>query len=206
MFKDEENKLFIDELYSNVKLIPKDSKEVSTLKFVEDEDYGKPEMLFKKLHPDAVAPSYAHEGDSGMDLYTVEDVKIAPGATVIAPTGIAIALPPNTELQVRNRSGITVKGCLCTRIELKPQSDLSVDIHETDASCYERVMLGTVDNGYRGEVGIMVYNQEDATVTIPKGTKLAQAVVCPVITVRPVEVEELPDAARGANGYGSTDN
>lgn len=190
MFKDRENLEFINELYSKIT----DKPAVT----------NQPEMLFKKLHPDAVAPAYAHPGDSGMDLYTVEDVHLEARATKIVPTGLAIALPPNTELQVRNRSGITVKGCLCVRFETILQPDLSLETEETDGLCYERVMLGTVDNGYRGEIGIMVYNQEDSAVVIPKGTKLAQGVVCPIVTVRPVEVEELPKTSRGSNGYGST--
>lgn len=197
MFKDKENAEFIEKLYTN-------GSQIITAKINTDIN-NKPIMLFKKLHPDAVAPAYAHPGDSGMDLYTVEDVRIEAGATKIVPTGLAIALPPNTELQVRNRSGITVKGCLSMRIEMILQSDLSVEVEEVEALCYERVMLGTVDNGYRGEIGIMTYNQEDSAVIIPKGTKLAQAVVCPVITVRPVEADELPIASRGDNGYGSTD-
>lgn len=205
MFKDKENLELTNKLYENAEIVVDNKKaQLFNLNFSK-EVTNKPAMLFKKLHPDAVAPAYAHEGDSGMDLYTVEDVHLEAGQTKIVPTGIAVALPPNTELQVRNRSGITIKGCRAIRIEMILQSDLSVETEEVDALCYERVMLGTVDNGYRGEIGIMTYNQEDSAVIIPKGTKLAQAVVCPVIIVRPIEADELPEASRGDNGYGSTD-
>ena len=165
----------------------------------------RPVMKVKKLHPDAVTPAYAHEGDSGLDLYTVEDVIIPARATKIAPTGIAVVLPPNTELQVRNRSGITVKGCTC-RVQRIQVGKKRTFVHELqDKLCYERVMLGTVDNPYRGEVGIMVYNEENEEVVIPKGTKLAQAVVCPVIIVDIEETDDLPETTRGEGGYGSTD-
>lgn len=165
-------------------------------------------MLVKKLHKDAVMPSYAHEGDSGLDLYTVEDVTIAANGTGIAPTGLAVALPPYTEMQIRNRSGITIKGCKCYVV--KPVIDTVDDNrmkfkeHREESMCYERVMLGTVDGPYRGEIGVMVYNQEKVAVTIPKGTKLAQAVICPIIIVDVEEVDELPETSRGGNGYGST--
>lgn len=165
----------------------------------------KPVLKVKRLHPDAVLPAYAYEGDSGLDLYTVEDVIIQAGATKVAPTGIAVALPPNTELQVRNRSGITVKGCACkvqTALLVKSSTN---DYKLQDKQCYERVMLGTVDNPYRGEVGIMVYNQENEEIIIPKGTKLAQAVVCPIVIVDVEEVDTLPETTRGNGGYGSTD-
>lgn len=165
----------------------------------------RPKMLVKRIHPDAIMPTYAHDGDSGMDLYTVEDLELAPNATGIAKTGIQVALPPYTELQVRNRSGITVKGCVCRTTDIVLDSDMLPKLEDVNKLCYERVMLGTVDNPYRGEIGIMVYNQENKTIVIPKGTKLAQAVVCPVVLVDVEEVDELSETSRGENGYGSTE-
>ena len=165
----------------------------------------RPVMKVKRLHPDAVIPAYAHEGDSGLDLYTVEDVIISAKGTKVVPTGIAVVLPPNTELQVRNRSGVTVKGCTC-RVQRVQIGKKRTFVHELqDKLCYERVILGTVDNPYRGEVGIMVYNEENEEVVIPKGTKLAQAVVCPVVIVDIEETDELSETTRGEGGYGSTD-
>src|SRR5699024_5645455 len=88
---------------------------------------------FKRLSSDAVIPTKAHASDSGFDLYASEDVIIEPGETVIVPTGIAIELPPGYEAQVRPRSGVTAKTKL-------------------------RVQLGTIDNGYTGEIGVIVDN------------------------------------------------
>jgi dUTP pyrophosphatase len=87
----------------------------------------------KRLNENAVTPKYAHEFDSGFDLVAVEDTIIEPGETKIVPTGIAISLPPGYEAQIRPRSGITVKTKL-------------------------RVQLGTIDQGYVGEIGVIVDN------------------------------------------------
>ena len=161
-------------------------------------------LKVKRMHPDAVLPSYAHEGDSGLDLYTVEDLVLEPGRTGIAKTGIAVALPPYTELQVRNRSGITVKGCKCFVNRIVSQNETTIVEKHIEDMCATSVKLGTVDNPYRGEIGIMVTNDEISTITIPKGTKLAQAVVCPIILVSVEEVDELPETSRGDKGYGSS--
>ena len=90
-------------------------------------------VKIKRLHPDAVIPQYAHEGDAGFDLVAAADVIIEPGETALIPTGIAVELPPGYELQVRPRSGITLRTKL-------------------------RVQLGTVDSNYRGEIGVIVDN------------------------------------------------
>ena len=88
---------------------------------------------FKRLSDDAILPTKAHPTDSGFDLYASDDVIIEPGETVIVPTGIAVELPPGYEAQIRPRSGVTAKTKL-------------------------RVQLGTIDNGYRGEIGVIVDN------------------------------------------------
>lgn len=173
-------------------------------KIFNEQSIARPVMKVKKVHPDAVIPSYAHDGDSGLDLYTVEDVVLAPKATGVAPTGIIVSLPPFTELQVRNRSGITVKGCKCTIVRTVVNGNVKLTLGGKQEQCAVDVKLGTVDNPYRGEIGIIVTNNEDGTVTIPKGTKLAQAVVCPVIFVDVEEVDELSETSRGDKGYGST--
>jgi len=90
-------------------------------------------MKVKKMHPDAVIPKYAQQGDSGFDLVAVEDVIIEPGETKLIKTGLAFDIPEGFEIQVRPRSGITLKTKL-------------------------RVQLGTVDAGYKGEVGVIVDN------------------------------------------------
>ncbi|WMY18253.1 dUTP diphosphatase (plasmid) [Bacillus tropicus] len=134
---------------------------------------------------DVDLPKYAKLGDSGFDLVAAEDTIIWPGETKVVPTGLAFEIPSGYELQVRPRSGITRNTKL-------------------------RVVLGTVDSGYRGEVGVLVDNTERPISlnmqahVIEKGTRIAQGVIAPVITAHFEEVDELSDSERGTNGYGST--
>lgn len=90
-------------------------------------------VKFRKLHADAATPVYARPGDSGFDLVATEDVIVRPGETAKVPTGLAFEIPQGYEIQVRPRSGVTTKTKL-------------------------RVVLGTVDQQYRGEVAVMVDN------------------------------------------------
>lgn len=163
-------------------------------------------VKIKRLHPDAVIPRYAHEFDAGFDLVAVEEVVIEPGETKLVRTGLAISLPPGYELQVRPRSGISLRTKL-------------------------RVALGTVDSGYRGEIGVIIdntLNYNDLTVgcalkvggglellsegyevplgtyIIRKGDRIAQAVIKPVEQAHFVEVDELDETERGENGFGSS--
>lgn len=174
----------------------------------------------KRLHEDAVIPKYAHDGDSGFDLVAIEDFIIEPGETALVKTGLAFELPDGYEIQIRPRSGITLKTKL-------------------------RVQLGTVDSHYRGEVGVIVdniaqvkpwgidlnekeieylrnYSVEtingehivqswvvsretlDNTYIIRKGDRIAQAVIAPVARAKFTEVETLGETARGEKGYGSS--
>lgn len=134
---------------------------------------------------DVELPKYAKLGDSGFDLVAAEDTIIWPGETKVVPTGLAFEIPPGYELQVRPRSGMTRNTKL-------------------------RVVLGTVDSGYRGEVGVMVDNTERPISlnmqahVIEKGTRIAQGVIAPVVTAHFVEVDELSDSERGVGGFGST--
>lgn len=161
-------------------------------------------IKIKRLHPDAIIPKYAHEGDSGFDLVAVENVIIEPGKTVNIRTGIAVELPKGYELQVRPRSGITLRTKL-------------------------RVQLGTVDSNYRGEIGVIVDNINERVMKsfwevetisndiiqidsprvqgsyiIRKGDRIAQAVIAPVVQANFEEVDELSDSERGQNGFGSS--
>lgn len=153
---------------------------------------------------DVELPKYAREFDAGFDLMAAEDVLIQPGETKIISTGLAFEVPPGFELQIRPRSGISAK----TRL---------------------RVILGTVDSGYRSEVGIIVNNIsfdtwsnaaknidnsyaeetrnkcEPGSYMIRKGDRLAQGVIVPVETAHFVEVDKLSDSDRGSAGFGSTD-
>lgn len=139
------------------------------------------DLLVKCLVPDAVIPFKAHEDDAGFDLFATESFTIKSGETLVIPTGIAVQLPKNFEIQIRPRSGITSNTKL-------------------------RVQLGTVDRGYRGELGIIIDNisQESKSYTINKGDKLAQFIVNELPIVNIIVVDELSDGDRGTNGFGST--
>ena len=139
------------------------------------------QLNVKKLTPEAILPSYAREGDAGLDLFAAAQVVIPPGKSALVPTGIAIELPSGTEAQVRPRSGLALKH--------------SLTVLNTP---------GTVDEGYRGEVGVILINHGASAFTVERGMKIAQMVVSPRIQVAVVEVAELSDTQRGAGGFGST--
>jgi dUTP pyrophosphatase len=138
-------------------------------------------LRVRKLNPDAILPSYAREGDAGLDLFAVKQVIIEPGTSALVPTGIAIELPSGTEAQVRPRSGLALKH--------------AVTVLNTP---------GTVDEGYRGEVGVILINHGTSSFTVSAGMKIAQMVVSPRVQVAVVEVAELSDTERGSGGFGST--
>lgn len=140
-------------------------------------------MILKiaKIHEDAVLPHYVHPGDSGMDLYSVEDVSIASGATAFVHTGLTIAVPEGYEAQVRPKSGLALKH--------------SISVLNTP---------GTVDSGYRGEICVILINHGTDPFHVQKHTKIAQMVICPVVCAEIVEVDSLDDTARGEGGFGST--
>lgn len=153
-------------------------------------------------HENAKCPTYAHLGDAGMDIYALEDITIAPGETKLIPTGIKVALPKGYELQVRPKSG----RCLKTHLRIANAP-------------------GTIDSGYRDEIGIIVDNidsfikdgdlDEDGRLTnilfgqsytIGKGEKIAQLVLSEVPTVKFYEVESVQDIPNDGRkgGFGST--
>lgn len=138
-------------------------------------------LRFKKVHLDAVLPAYAHKSDAGMDLRSVADVVIAPGRRALVPTGLVMLLPPGYEAQVRPRSGLALKH--------------GVTVLNTP---------GTIDSGYRGEVGVILANFGDADFTVKKGDKIAQAVIAPVTQPEIVETDTIDETDRGAGGFGST--
>ena len=138
-------------------------------------------LKVKKLNPAATLPSYAREGDAGLDLFAVKAMVIGPGESALVPTGIAIELPSGTEAQVRPRSGLALKH--------------AITVLNTP---------GTVDEGYRGEVGVILINHGATAFSVEAGMKIAQMVVSPRIHVAVVEVPELSDTQRGAGGFGST--
>lgn len=132
---------------------------------------------------DLPLPSYATRGAAGMDLLAavMSPVVIPPGGRMLVPTGLRIAIPAGYELQVRPRSGLALKNGI-----VLPNSP------------------GTIDEDYRGEVGVIVLNAGDAPFTVERGMRIAQAVLAPVVRAAWREVAELPDTERGSGGFGST--
>lgn len=139
------------------------------------------EVQLKKLRPDAKCPQYQRSGDAGFDFYCVERAIVPPNSTAILPTGLAIAVPEGYELQLRLRSGAALETPLI--LANAP---------------------GTIDSGYRGEIGIIVRNLSNEPWLVEKGARLAQGVIAPVFRATFREVENLPASERGAGGFGST--
>ena len=139
------------------------------------------QLLIHKLDPRATIPSYAHPGDAGLDLASCETVEIAPGSTAMVRTGVAIALPPGTEGQVRPRSGLAAKHAVTV---------LNAP--------------GTIDEGYRGELRVILINHGLEVFRVEPGMRIAQLVVAPVLRVETALVDSLDDTARGTGGFGST--
>lgn len=139
---------------------------------------------FTKVHPDAVEPKYNYESDSGFDLHSTEEIVVPPFGRVLVPTGISLDIQDGFEVQVRSKSGLALKqGLMCLNSP------------------------GTVDNGYTGEVKAIIFNTNNEPFTITKGMKVAQAVLCPVVNgkwVNLVSNETINEKERGDNGFGST--
>jgi dUTP pyrophosphatase len=138
-------------------------------------------LKIKKLDPSATIPNYSHPGDAGLDIFALEATTIEPGGSKMVKTGISIELPPGTEGQVRPRSGLALK--------------------------HQITLLnspGTIDEGYRGEVCVIVINHGNQAFEVTKGMKIAQLLIKPVIRVEVAEVKNLSDTARGEGGFGST--
>jgi dUTP pyrophosphatase len=139
---------------------------------------------FVKLHPDAITPKYNYETDSGFDLHSVEEVVIPTFGRALVPTGISFDIKDGYEIQVRSKSGLAINQGLM--ILNSP---------------------GTVDNGYTGEVKGIIFNTNNHPVTITKGMKIGQAVLCPVVNGKWVELiqkNKINNKDRGNNGFGST--
>lgn len=138
-------------------------------------------VRFQRLHPAAVLPQYAHPGDAGMDLCACEACEIPPGARLLVRTGLVMELPTGTEAQVRPRSGLALKH--------------GITLLNTP---------GTIDEGYRGEIGVIVINHGSEIFRITPGMRIAQMVVAPVLCATVEEVAAVSPTARGAGGFGST--
>ncbi len=140
-------------------------------------------ILIKRLSNNIPLPKYETEGSSGMDLSAnVEKVvEIQPGKSVIIPTGIALSIPKNYEIQIRPRSGLAAKS--------------QISILNTP---------GTIDADYRGELKVILVNLGEKIFKVEKGLRIAQMVLCPVIKAVLKEVNDLEETERGSGGFGST--
>ena len=141
------------------------------------------ELLLKvqKIHEDAIIPNYAHVGDAGLDLFSIEEKLIKSGESALIKTGIKIELPEQTEAQIRPRSGLALKH--------------GITVLNTP---------GTIDEGYRGEIGIILINHGKKDFLVEKNMKIAQMVVKPVWYVNVEEVKTLSNTERAEGGFGST--
>lgn len=136
------------------------------------------------VNEDSVFPKYAYPSDSGFDLHAAEEVIIGPFGRALVPTGLKVSFEEGYEIQVRPKSGLAIKQGLT--------------VLNTP---------GTVDQGYTGEIQVIVFNTNNTTVTIPKGMKVGQGVLCPVVQGKYVifeQVGKVEDKDRGDNGFGST--
>ena len=140
-------------------------------------------VLVKKLNPKAELPKYKTEGSSGMDLMALIEnpITIKPQNSALIPTGLSIAIPEDTEVQIRPRSGLAAKS--------------SVSVLNTP---------GTIDSDYRGEIKIILFNHGKEEFTVNNNDRIAQMILMPVLKAGFEEVEELPKTIRGSEGFGST--
>ncbi len=138
-------------------------------------------LIVKRLDPAARLPERAHPGDAGLDLFAAAEVDIPAGEARLAGTGLAVELPPGTEGQVRPRSGLALRHAVTV---------LNAP--------------GTIDAGYRGEVGVLLVNHGREAFRVRRGMKVAQLVVTPVVEVDVIEADALSETPRAGGGFGST--
>lgn len=136
------------------------------------------EIKVKKIHPDAIVPSFANQTDAGMDLFSIEDVILKPGELQKIKTGLAIELPEGYVSLVWDKSGI--------------------------ASKYIKTVAGVIDAGYRGEYLIALINLGKDDYLIRKGDKIAQVLIQEVNHPKVIETDNLSETSRGEGGFGST--
>ncbi len=136
-------------------------------------------LKIKRLHPDAILPNYAHPGDVGLDLYSLEDCDIKPGERKLFDLGFATEFDEGYAAIVKDKGGPPFKYGLHT-------------------------MGGVFDAGFRGEYNVLLINLNNETTQIKKGQKIAQLIIYPVATAELEEIEELSNSARGEGKHGST--
>jgi dUTP pyrophosphatase len=141
-------------------------------------------LRIQKINDEATVPSYSYGSDSGFDLCSVVEYTIPPLSRALIPTGLKFDIPEGTEIQIRPKSGLAI--------------NQGIMVLNTP---------GTVDQGYVGEIKVILFNSSSSNVEIKKGMKVAQAVLCPVFSGKFVNLEvvdDLEDKERGSNGFGST--
>ena len=141
------------------------------------------EILIKRLSKEVPLPKYETDGSSGLDLAACIDknIEIKPGKSEIIPTGLAVAIPKNFEIQIRPRSGLAAK--------------YQISVLNTP---------GTIDADYRGELKVILINLSNKSFIVEKGLRIAQMVVCPVVQAQLEEINDLGETERGDGGFGST--
>ena len=140
-------------------------------------------VLVKKLNTKVQLPSYKTKGSSGMDLMAFIDnpITIPPNTSALISTGLSIAIPEDSEIQIRPRSGLAAKS--------------NIGVLNTP---------GTIDSDYRGEIKIILFNHSNKEFTVKNNDRVAQMVLTPVLKIDFEEVKKLPDTLRGSGGFGST--
>tara|TARA_B100000965_G_scaffold403469_1_gene431631 strand:- start:2600 stop:3037 length:438 start_codon:yes stop_codon:yes gene_type:complete len=140
-------------------------------------------ILIKKLNTKVQLPTYKTSGSSGMDLmaFINKPVLILPKKSELIPTGLSLAIPDNTEIQIRPRSGLAAKN--------------NISVLNTP---------GTIDSDYRGEIKVILFNHGSNDFIVNNGDRIAQMVLVPIIKATFEEVENLPETIRGEGGFGST--
>ena len=138
-------------------------------------------VRIKKLYEDAIIPCCAYPGDAGYDLHAIDSLVLMPGERTLVRTGIAIELPPYTEAQIRPRSGYALKD--------------GITVLNSP---------GTIDQGYRNELGVILINLGQNKFCIEKGARIAQMVIKPIYEVEFLETDMLNDTERGQKGFGSS--
>ncbi len=138
-------------------------------------------LKIKKIHPDAIIPKYAHFGDAGMDVFSIQEVILKPKERCKIRTGLKVEVPFGYELQARPKSGLAINnGITCLNSP------------------------GTIDAGYRGEICIILINHSSKSYKIEKGSKIAQLVLNKIEFAEIEEVDDLSETSRGEGGFGST--
>lgn len=138
-------------------------------------------IKIKKLDKEAILPCYAQKSDAGMDLFSTSEHILKPSERCLVSTGLSFEIPEGYEAQIRPRSGLALKK--------------GISLVNTP---------GTIDAGYRGEIGVIVINHGNEDFEIKKGDKIAQAVINKFEVGEIEEVEELSESERGEGGFGST--